>query len=192
MDNSEIRSFLKDEIKPLWPKWSPSEPEIRIWAETFADVTEDELLDKIKIYYRDGGSKRQKPNIADLTAKHRRKRTTETWNADTEIYCECIEHERNPRLEGMRRGVFTPTSYDREKQMQAAEQERQRFEARTGGRWIVRTIKPPVDDGLRGPQAAARARELILSGPDSREKRFLLGDYRSNGNLFGDNSDLPF
>jgi len=185
LDSSEIRLFLKEEVKPLWPKWSPSEPEIRIWCETFTDATWEDILDKTKAYYRDGGSKRQKPNIKDLSVGHQ-KRTTEAWNDDTAIYCECVEYERNPRLEGMRRGVFTPTSYDREKQMQAAEVERERLEARIGGKWIVRTIKPPVDDGLRGPPASKKARELILSGPDSIEKRFLLGDYKPEGNIFED------
>jgi len=136
LDNA--RGFINQELKPLWPKWNPTENELRIWAQILEDYTYDQAVQKAEEYYKAGGSSKAKPHVSGFRKSGGTSKTKEIWETKTDIYVECTKHEEKPWLVGRSEGVFTPAHYDREEQLQAAESERERKELYEGGSWIVR------------------------------------------------------
>jgi len=189
MDNAETREFIKCEVKPLWPRWTPSEPEIAVWLDALEPFDFSTAKRMVQDYFRDDGARHARPRVKELTkARSRSQGCRAVCDLHTDVYIECVEaDEDSPGRSGQRKPIFATEhgklTLDPDKVMVAAENARRKCEGLYGGRWITVRNRPPVDDGLRGEDAKRKACELILNGPDTPGRKWLLGKDKSKESL---------
>lgn len=184
MDRIETINFIENVLKGLWPDWAPSEAETEVWLGAIGRFDYDVAKTATQQYFSDAGGnyKRPKPHgivtKANVIIQNRNvgRRTTKDPIL-TNVFIECLEPpERNPKLKGKRKAVYAATDAlqcDPDHLLRCAETMRTKFEQLYGGQWITVQTKPPEDSGLRGEQARQKAFADILSGPDTRTKRWL-------------------
>jgi hypothetical protein len=189
LDSAETRQFIEAEVKPLWPKWTPSEPEITVWLDALEPFDFSTAKRMVQGYFGDDGARHARPRVKDLTkTRGRSPDCRAVRDLHTDVYVECVEADESaPGRLGQRKPIFATEggklTCDPDKVMLAAENARQKCESLYGGRWITVRTKAPVDDGLRGEDAKQKACERIRNGPDTPGKRWLLGKDKSKESL---------
>lgn len=184
MDRHETNSFIEKELMGLWPDWTPTEAESRVWFGELSRFDYDVAQIAAQQYFSDTGGNFRRPKPLGIIEKARvilqTRNVGRKYTKDpilTNVYIECIEApERNPKLEGKRKAVYAATDdlqCDKEHVLRCAETMRKAFERLYGGKWIIVQTKPTEDSGLRGEQAKQKAFRDILSGPDTKTKRWL-------------------
>lgn len=182
MQNAEKYKFIDEELKGLWPEWKPTEAETRVWLGILSNYDYKTARTSIQQYFTDQGGNYRRPKPAGFTTKanviQQKKAVHKEWPTVMTIhYIECIGGpERNPKLEGARKGVFTADKNNQDDPdyvLACAETMRERYEYLYGGKWIIVKVKPAEDSGLRGEAAREKAFDDILSGPGCKTKRWL-------------------
>ena len=200
MDNNQTREFLNYEVKPLWPKWRPSEPEVAVWQDALQPFDFSAAKSMIREYFQDDGARHARPRLKEFSKTRSRNQGGRAAAQDpqTDVYIECVEAEEyTPGRSGQRKPIFATEhgklTLDPDKVMRSAENARLKCERLYGGRWITVRTKPPVDDGLRGPSALRQAEQNILAGADTLGKRFLLrlGRHLTHADLLKAANVLP-
>lgn len=184
MNSSETDRFVSNVLGGLWPDWTPTDEEMRVWYGVMSHYDYDTAQTAAQQYFADTGGNFKRPKPSGITTKAKviiqNRNVGKSSTKDpvlTNVYIECIEPpERNPKLEGKRKAVYAATDAlqsDKDHVLKCAENMRKQFERLYGGKWITIIEKPPVDNGLRGELARQKAFRDILNGPDTRTKRWL-------------------
>jgi len=189
--------FIEKELRGLWPKWAPTDAEIRAWATDLASFDYDLARAAADACFRGQTVNYQRPVLGRFLEQARAlSRQTGTVvrqrpEPTTNVFIECLEAPpgKSHRV-GTRTGVYVcPPSRqdDRDYVLARAECMRRKFEQLYGGRYITVTTKPAIDDGLRGQPARQKAYENTRNGPDTPTKRGL----QRHRNRTSDPDDSP-
>jgi hypothetical protein len=184
MDRNEKLKFIDVELKGLWPEWDPTEAELRVWLGILGRYDYDVAQVAVQQYFSEQAGNYRRPKPAKFVEKVRlilQRCSSGVRDSSptltTNVYIECLEPpERNPNLIGASLPVFVlPTSKqdDLDYVLACAETMRKRFEHLYSGKWITRQTNPPEHSGLYGEAARQKSFEDILSGPDTKTKRWL-------------------
>ncbi len=163
MTRAERLRFIDEELKGLWPQWTPTDAEMRVWMAVLADDDHGVAQRALQQCFCEQAGNYTRPKPAPLLAKLRSLRVAtagarRSQQADirTRVFLECIEAPSwNVHLAQRRVGVYVlPVERleDVDYVGRCAESMRRRFAQLYGGVWIV------VVEGLRDPVDTARAK----------------------------------
>lgn len=181
MTKLEAESFVESILKGFYPRWNPKDEEFRGWVSRLVYYEYDSAKRAVDMFFFDCQTRTIEPpagKIMRAISRSARIIVREFPTVMTSIEIECIEApERNPNLEGAKRGVFaedTQKQNDPDYVLGCAELMKIKYEELYGGKWIiVHKPEPEPDSGLRGKQAFDKAAADILNGPDSKTRRWL-------------------
>ena len=101
MDRTGTISFIEDELKGVWPEWSPTEAETRVWFGVLARYDYDTARTAAQQYFSETGGnyKRPKPNGIVTNAKiiiqnRNLGRRIAKDPILTNVFIECLNHQR--------------------------------------------------------------------------------------------------
>jgi hypothetical protein len=168
MTKLERMQFIDEELKGLWPQWTPTEAEVRTWMGVLAGADYPSARTALQQCFCEQAGNYARPKPGPLLAKLRLlavqhhgaacPRPCDLW---TSVFVECLTPPPGrPRLAGWRLGVYVhPRSRqtDPDYVRACAEAMRTRLEQVYAGRWII------VVEGVHGSTEPGEA------GPDGRE-----------------------
>lgn len=172
MTKEQATQFVRDVLQQLWDKWQPSDFQINVWIALLCHYDYDESEAALRRWYAHADKVTMKPFPGQV-----RKILVGVGGAPQQNTEPC-------KVYGLARGDkpdtvtwFYTNGYSPNWQRvgDVAERGRKRFEELYGGSWVI--IRPPEevhDDGLRGEAALHNAEALIIAGPDTPGRRFLI------------------
>ncbi len=148
MTHQERQRFIRQELKGLWPQWSPTEAEVRLWIGVLAPYSYDLARRALGQSFCEKGGNYRRPLPAGFLTKARllgvqaaKSNQAVRAQAETNVFLECIEP---PAWNRKRLGVPRPLNImprDRQSDIDyvkaRAEYVRKQFERLYGGRWIT-------------------------------------------------------
>jgi len=170
----EVGDFLNF-LREMFPDWKPTDWQLKTWQETLEHCEFEGSRRGMKNWHAEATRVGKDPILGIFNkVKVVDKRTI---NAHDPILLFAIARldklERETKVFHPRPPI--PADHVIE---QMADWTRQRAENMYGGDWVVirhwENKAIPPDDGLRGDEARKKAEQIVLSGPDSPGKRFLL------------------
>jgi hypothetical protein len=185
MTRAERLRFIDEELKGLWPQWTPTDAELCVWMSDLAPLPYDVARAAARACFREQTLNYQRPVLRRFLDKARTllRSTTgvcsETRDVQTRVFLECLNAPpHQPNLAGRRTGVYVlPTSRqdDLDYVRACAEPMRKRFEQLYGGHWIIITENPKTlsESTTDHESPADQARATILAGPDTPTRRWL-------------------
>ena len=184
MTYTETDQFLEKVLKQLWSDWTPTDAESGVWGKNLARYEYATAKLAAEQCFADQTKNWKRPVLNTFLTKIKvslqnhppaKKDTTPMTN----VYVRCLENEEYPNRVGTEHGIYVLKNQDDpDYVMRAAEITRQRCEGIYRGHWITVKKKPLEMGELRGAAAKKAAEELILAGPDTPGRRFLLANYK--------------
>lgn len=173
MNRLERERFIGQELKGLWPQWSPTDAEMRVWMGVLSDYDYSAARTAVQQCFCEQAGNYMRPKPGPLLARLRslraatgQARRRPQVDIETCVFLECLEAPRwNVHLAGRRTGVYVqPTSRqdDLDYVRACAEPMRKRFEQLYGGHWIIVTDKPPRGELASGREPAARSAKSAI------------------------------
>lgn len=183
MNTTETDRFVSNVLGGLWPDWTPTDEEMRVWYGVMSHYDYETARTATQQYFSDSGGNYKRPKPAGIIAKAKvliqnaNLGRQESKEILTNVFIECLDPpERNPKLKNKRKAVYAISDIlqrDHDHVLRCADTMRRKFEQLYGGHWITVQTKPPEDNGLRGEQARQKAMRDIMNGPDTKTKRWL-------------------
>ena len=206
MLQAEKYDFINKEIKQIWPQWLWTDATTRIWYGVLTDFTYEEARLGIEKIFREDLIKWQRQLVPVFIKTTRRLRVGIKSEPALAYRLRCIEHDNKDGDEinffWAGKGEVPPDeTFEAESEIR-----RNEVQETYGGKWIVvrdwiniGKVEERLDDGLRGKAAKKEAERIILAGPDTPGRRFLLrqgrkvGEEESGPVLLGDVlEEVPF
>lgn len=167
MTRMKRQKFIDDELKGLWPQWSPTKAEMRAWMRALDRFEYGIARDALEQVFCTPAGNYQRPRLASFLAKVRllatqasESRQRPVPEAHTHVFLECLTPPpSHPNWTGLRKGVYVqPASKqgDLDYVRTCAEVMRRRFEQIYGGHWITVIEKPQPPQPDPGPSTAPK------------------------------------
>uniref|UniRef100_A0A6M3LIV6 Uncharacterized protein n=1 Tax=viral metagenome TaxID=1070528 RepID=A0A6M3LIV6_9ZZZZ len=203
MTHIQFQNFFAEQIRGRWEKWVPSQATLDDWWDELQHYTEDVALAAIKTHKKSSKAIASEPKINEVMhILYKRKRegsaSQPCLSSILHCYIKCIvAPEDHPEWTDMLWPVAVTSKHT--VSVEAANlhlgKSVDEVVRSNGGRWgsVVSYEMLMPDDGLRGSEAAKKAREIVLAGPDMRGRRHLLGKKLLAGEFsLIKEADIPF
>ncbi len=188
MTRHEQHRFIDQELKGLWPQWSPTDAEVRVWTALLSEYDYDAARSALLQCFCEQAGNYTRPRPAPFLARLRSLRVATPQarrppqaDIQTRVFLECIEAPPwNVHLAQRRVGVYVlPAARldDVEYVRRCAESMRRRFIPLYGGAWITvvgkaRPARPSIPPCARA-ESRRQACAQILAGPETPGRRWL-------------------
>jgi len=148
MTRTERLQFIDDELKGLWPRWAPTEAELRVWMGMLAPLDYGFARTALEQVYRSeaGNYQRPKPKpflaqAQALTPRLAQLRRRLVRDVPVNAFVQCVTAPKSrPNWTGLRKPVYVapPAKQgDADYVRTCAESMRKRCERLYGGHWIT-------------------------------------------------------
>lgn len=148
MTRAERLHFIDEQLKGLWPQWTPTEAEMSLWMSVLTRFDYGLARTALQQAYCGPAGNHQRPrpgpfltSARALGARTPKTRPRPAADVPTQVFVECTEPPPgHPHWRGHRKGVYVePVALqaDLDAVRSAAETMRSRLEHLYGGRWIT-------------------------------------------------------
>lgn len=181
MEATMAQQFVDDVLRQMWPKWEPTDWEVGFWLRVLARYDYAGSLKGLEGWF----SETTKPGTKPVVGVFNRVAVADKDLAPPPEPVLLFGLAQLGKLdEEQKFYISSPPIPVKPEIERLAEKARDRAEEIYGGDWVIvrhwdQDDTPLEDDGLQGEEALKRAEDIILAGPDTPGKKFLLEHGRS-------------
>jgi len=146
MTHEEVKTYFKEIVSQLWPKWELNNAQILEWAKSLKGFDYSAIRRATQEHYTTKEGQYGKPKLPEIIEKARvyqpRSKPADKPAEDDyepDVFIQCVEHETKPSYVCWYQAVYVEKRHRDEHDyvVQAGVELCKRFEACYGGQWIV-------------------------------------------------------